>query len=205
MPETKIGYAPDVGSTYVLARLDGEIGTYLALTANTLTGEETFRLGLATHFVESSRVPQLLERLGNLENPDKAQINQAIEEFSDDVDGVRLGAKNGSAPSIIVGPVRRALDYAFAPSEVEGIFSRLEELSENNESKPPGVQQWAKDTLEALKLRSPTSLKVALEAVRRASGDGFRLSDAFQTELGIATACVVSTRLYHITTFVPVG
>lgn len=116
MPETNIGYAPDVGSNYVLARVDGEIGTYLALTANTLTGEETFRLGLATHFVESSRIPQLLERLAGLENPDKAQVNSAIEEFSDDV-AASLGAKDG-ASSIITGPIRGALDYAFAPSRI---------------------------------------------------------------------------------------
>ena len=38
MPETKIGYFPDVGASYFLPRMDGEIGTYLALTADTLVG-----------------------------------------------------------------------------------------------------------------------------------------------------------------------
>jgi 3-hydroxyisobutyryl-CoA hydrolase len=38
MPETKIGYSPDVGANYFLNRLDGEVGTYLALTGNTLIG-----------------------------------------------------------------------------------------------------------------------------------------------------------------------
>jgi enoyl-CoA hydratase/carnithine racemase len=38
MPETKIGYAPDVGASYFLSRLDGEIGTYLALTGDVLVG-----------------------------------------------------------------------------------------------------------------------------------------------------------------------
>jgi 3-hydroxyisobutyryl-CoA hydrolase len=38
MPETKIGYAPDVGASYFLSRLDGELGTYLALTGDTLEG-----------------------------------------------------------------------------------------------------------------------------------------------------------------------
>lgn len=36
MPEGKIGYFPDVGASYFLSKLDGEIGTYLALTADTL-------------------------------------------------------------------------------------------------------------------------------------------------------------------------
>jgi 3-hydroxyisobutyryl-CoA hydrolase len=38
MPETKIGYSPDVGGTYYLSRLDGEVGTYLGLTGASLTG-----------------------------------------------------------------------------------------------------------------------------------------------------------------------
>ena len=38
MPETKIGYFPDVGASYFLSRLDGELGTYLALTAEPLVG-----------------------------------------------------------------------------------------------------------------------------------------------------------------------
>lgn len=38
MPETKIGYAPDVGANYFLNRLDGELGTYLALTGEALKG-----------------------------------------------------------------------------------------------------------------------------------------------------------------------
>lgn len=40
MPETKIGYCPDVGASYFLSRMDGEVGTYLALTSETLTGRE---------------------------------------------------------------------------------------------------------------------------------------------------------------------
>lgn len=190
MPETKIGYAPDVGVTYVLARLDGEIGTYLALTGNSVNGSEAFRLGLATHFVDSSRIDQLLERLGGLENPDVKQINAAIEEFSDDVDAETLGVKEGT-PSIVTGEIRKALDAAFSASSVEDIISNLENyLADSKQS--PAVQKWAKETVEALNLRSPTSLRVSLEAIRRAGRDGHRLSDSFQMELGIATAFCVS-------------
>jgi len=38
MPETKIGYFPDVGASYFLSRLDGELGTYLGLTSENLHG-----------------------------------------------------------------------------------------------------------------------------------------------------------------------
>ena len=39
MPETKIGYCPDVGASHYLSRLDGELGTYLALTGDILRGK----------------------------------------------------------------------------------------------------------------------------------------------------------------------
>lgn len=39
MPETKIGYCPDVGASFFLSRVDGEIGTYLGLTAESLVGK----------------------------------------------------------------------------------------------------------------------------------------------------------------------
>jgi len=40
MPETKIGYCPDVGASFFMSRLDGELGTYLALTSSQLKGRE---------------------------------------------------------------------------------------------------------------------------------------------------------------------
>lgn len=38
MPETKIGYFPDVGALHVLAQLDGALGVYLALTSEVVKG-----------------------------------------------------------------------------------------------------------------------------------------------------------------------
>jgi len=38
MPEVAIGFFPDVGASFFLPKLDGEIGTYLALTSEQLRG-----------------------------------------------------------------------------------------------------------------------------------------------------------------------
>lgn len=38
MPETKIGYAPDVGVNYYLAQLDGYIGAWLGVTGQDVFG-----------------------------------------------------------------------------------------------------------------------------------------------------------------------
>ena len=40
MPETLIGYFPDVGASYFLPRLDGEIGLYLGMTGDRVKGRD---------------------------------------------------------------------------------------------------------------------------------------------------------------------
>jgi 3-hydroxyisobutyryl-CoA hydrolase len=40
MPETKIGYIPDVGASFFMSRLDGALGTYLALTGAQVKGRD---------------------------------------------------------------------------------------------------------------------------------------------------------------------
>jgi 3-hydroxyisobutyryl-CoA hydrolase len=46
MPESKIGFFPDVGATFFLSRLDGKLGAYLALTGETLEGVEVLSVPL---------------------------------------------------------------------------------------------------------------------------------------------------------------
>ncbi|OZE03273.1 enoyl-CoA hydratase [Rhodococcus sp. 05-2255-3B1] len=59
MPETAIGFVPDVGSSYFLSRLPGHAGRYLALTGTRITGTDALALGLATHFCPSEVVSDL--------------------------------------------------------------------------------------------------------------------------------------------------
>ena len=55
MPETAIALFPDVGTSYVLPRLPGALGNWLALTGARLKGAEAVEAGLATHFVPRGR------------------------------------------------------------------------------------------------------------------------------------------------------
>jgi len=63
MPETGIGLFPDVGGTWFLPRLKGELGTWMALTGARLKGCDVAALGLATHFCPSQAVPELKREL----------------------------------------------------------------------------------------------------------------------------------------------
>ncbi|KAL0059988.1 3-hydroxyisobutyryl-CoA hydrolase [Marasmius tenuissimus] len=188
MPETKIGYCPDVGASFFLSRLDGEMGTYLALTGDTLKGRAVFEHGFATHFIPSRRVPMVLESVSALDNVASIEkssqeeyyrrVNQIIEENASEVE------QPGSLVSDFVGAKRAAVDYAFRHDEVEKIYEDLRTLTEHGD---PEIRQWASTTLENLNLRSPTSLKVALRAIR--SGRTKTLLQALNMELQIAIAC----------------
>jgi len=177
MPETKIGYSPDVGGSYFLSRMDGQIGTYLGLTGETVKGRAVYELGLATHYVPSRRIPELLSRLAALEGLSYSAIDALIEEHSAEFTAEE--SKN-----TLVGDVRAALDLAFKKSNVEDIVAELEKLAVDGNK--ADVQAWANSTLEALRLRSPTSLKVALFAIRK--GKSMQLKECLDMELGIATA-----------------
>ncbi|KZT69806.1 3-hydroxyisobutyryl-CoA hydrolase [Daedalea quercina L-15889] len=177
MPETRIGYCPDVGASFFLSRVDGEIGTYLGLTSEELKGRAVFEHGFATHFVPSRRIAPLMERIAGLWNPTYAQVDALIEEHRDD------NVPN-QPTSTLVGNLRAALDSTFKHNTIEEVVAGLTELSEGSEHE--NVRQWAKKTLELLEMRSPTSLKVALVAIRR--GQHMNLLEALQMELNIATA-----------------
>jgi len=176
MPETKIGYFPDVGASYFLSRVDGEIGTYLALTSETLNARAVYEHGFATHFIPSRRIAILLDRIKALETPSLDLIDRTIEELS-------FEREQNELCSPLVGDVRVALDSAFRHNSVELILKDLEEFSTRPDA---AVSAWAKQTLATLHLRSPTSLKVALNAIRKAKH--MSLLQALQMELGIATA-----------------
>lgn len=211
MPETKIGYCPDVGASYFLSRMDGQIGTYLALTSDSLKGRAVlyvFRLyielistkrllilifsehGFATHYLPSRRIPMLLDRLAELNDPHPNLLNRVVEEFSAEWDA-------SEPPAPFTGIRRVALDHAFRHDNVESIFADLERFSAADDAT---VKDWAAKTLEMLRLRSPTSLKVALEAIRR--GKQLTLLEALDMELKIATAFCVSSRVYFSTIYV---
>lgn len=106
-------------------------------------------------------------------------INSTIDQFYFESDA-------DEKPSPLKGSVRVALDSAFSHQSVEKILASLESYTSSSDA---AVSAWATETLKSLELRSPTSLRIALQAFRRSKHS--TLSEALHTELGIATALCV--------------
>ncbi|PIN15881.1 Enoyl-CoA hydratase/isomerase [Handroanthus impetiginosus] len=82
MPETALGLFPDNGASYFLSRLPGFFGEYVGLTGSRLDGAEMLACGLATHFVQSNKLPMLEEALIKANSSDPSVISSIIGEFS---------------------------------------------------------------------------------------------------------------------------
>ncbi|KAJ3176456.1 hypothetical protein HK101_010444 [Irineochytrium annulatum] len=170
MPETNIGLFPDVGGSFFLPRLDGELGTYLGLTGHRLKGQEVWLAGIGTHYVPSDRVPNLINRLSDIETDELEVVNMAIEEFCDET--AAGGAGKGSAWDqwSLGGDVAGAINRCFRHDTIEEIVSALEREGTS----------WSKATLSTLKSMSPTSLKVTLRQLRKGRSSHF--AQCFQME-----------------------
>lgn len=95
MPETAIGFFPDIGSSYFLPRLPTGVGMWLGLTGARIRGAEAVTVGLATHFVPSADLPgvagrirdgaPLVDVLGGVAAPDTdLPLRKIGEYFNDD-------------------------------------------------------------------------------------------------------------------------
>ncbi|MEU6733496.1 enoyl-CoA hydratase/isomerase family protein [Streptomyces physcomitrii] len=166
MPETGIGFVPDVGGTYLLALAPGELGTHLALTGAALGARDALVCGLADHFVPSARLPAFLDALrgGSVAEAVRAQV--------------------GEAPPGQLEEQREWIDHCYAADTVEEILDRL--LA----SGAPAAGQAAATLLT----KSPTALKVTLAALRRARGLG-PLERVLEQEYRVSSAALSSPDL----------
>lgn len=144
MPETGIGFVPDVGGTRLLGRAPGELGTHLALTASAVGAADALLCGLADHYVPADRLPELTAALAT------APAAEAVARYA------------AAPPPGDLTRQRDWIDHCYAADNVEEIVDRL-----FGQGGPE-----AKEAAEAILAKSPTALKVTLASLRRAAGLG---------------------------------
>ena len=137
MPETAIGFFPDIGATFLLPRLRGHLGAYLGLTGLRLTGADAVHAGLATHFVPRAKLPALSAALAKDGPSVMADFAETLPPFSlaDHLD---------------------AIERCFTAETVPDIIAWLEKEDAD----------WAKASLKALRAVSPSALFWTLQALR---------------------------------------
>lgn len=173
MPEVGIGFFPDVGATYVLPRLPGELGTYLALTGERLDGAEALASGVVTHRIASARMTDALTALCEGEPVERAL------------------ARLSAAPAPAAPPHRtEATARLFASDHVEDIVRALDAAAAGT-----AEAEWAARTAAAIRAKSPTSLKIALAQMRL--GRRLTFEEAMRTEYRIVSRLVHGHDFYE--------
>ncbi|MFJ8697641.1 enoyl-CoA hydratase/isomerase family protein [Streptomyces ardesiacus] len=166
MPETGIGFVPDVGGTYLLALAPGELGTHLALTGAPVGAADALLCGLADQYMPSASLQSFVDDLAEL--PVREALGRHVQE---------------PPPGELAGR-RDWIDACFRADTVEEIVQRL--LAQGDPA--------AKETAETLLLKSPTALKVTLAALRRARRLG-PLERVLDQEYRVSRACLRSPDL----------
>lgn len=141
MPETGIGFLPDVGGTFLLSRAPGETGTHLGLTAGSIGAGDAIAIGFADHYVPTDRIAALLDDLSVREAP------------------VALAAAEEPAPDSPLAAARSWIDEAYAGDDVLAILERLRALGTDEATR----------TAATIEAKSPTSVRVTLRALRQAA------------------------------------
>lgn len=170
MPETGIGFFPDVGGTYFLPRLRGNIGLYLGLTGARIASDDSVALGLAQYKVASDALPTLIETLAktSLSSNPKSVVSNVIDNFKLPV---------GKSQYL---EQQEVIDACFAGTTVEDILETCEKSS----------NEICKQAAAMMLKKSPTSLKVTLRALHNGAHTDFdhcmrqefRLVNRFLTE-----------------------
>lgn len=157
MPETTIGFSPDVGGTWLLGRAPGHLGLHAGLTGEHLDAADAIELGLADVEVPSGSLVELTQALST------EPVADALPRFT------RTPGVSSLAGS------RSWIDQAYAAPSVEELLQRLDQLA---------TSQDAAAAAKSLRSKSPVSLKVAHRAIL-AAGE-LTLAQALETEFTIA-------------------
>jgi len=162
MPETAIGYFPDVGASFFLNALPpGRTGLYIALTGDRLTAADALYCGLATACVPLERWPDLKARLADGAHRHEAEVI------------ARLAIQPPPGP---IALNRATIDHCFGADSLQAIVARLTDDG----------GAFAQAALAKLRAASPSSLRITFDLLRSARGRP--LAECLQIELALAKA-----------------
>ncbi len=175
MPETGIGFFPDIGASHLLTAGPQTLGIYLGLTGARLNSLEAKQAGLIKHIVSSQRLPDLLHRLiqADLSKEAYAGVTRCIDAFA------------MTTESTMPEAFKDNLMHCFAQPTVESILQALKQC------KTPEAEA----THSLLEKKSPLSLKITLEQLHQAKGKS--LADCLQMDYDLVQHFIKDSDFYE--------
>ena len=174
MPEVGIGFFPDVGATWFLPRMPGELGTYCGLTGERFGSADGCTAGVATHRIPSARFGALLDGLTGA-----VSVDALLAAFAEPA---------GEGPILAK---RAVMDRLFVGDRVEDILAALDREAASGSADA----EWAAKTAAAMRTKSPLSLKLALAQVRR--GRAWDFETCMRAEFRIVSRVIRGSDFYE--------
>ena len=174
MPEVGIGFFPDVGATWFLPRLPGELGTYCALTGERLAAADGVAGTIATQRVPSARFADLLDGLCGA-----VSVDALLAAFAEPAAMGPIAAKHA------------VIDRLFAADRIENILAACDREAASGSADA----DFARSTAAAMRTKSPLSLKIALAQMR--AGTFMAFDDCMRTEFRIVSRIVHGHDFYE--------
>ena len=172
MPEVGIGFFPDVGATYILPRLPGELGAWCALTGERIKAADAVASGVATHRVASAQFAELTQALSG-----SAPVEAILSAF----------VVPREPPQLPFA----ATDRLFTGARVEEVLAALDAAAAGGDNDA----DFARAAAANIRTKSPTSLKVALAQVRR--GKAWSFEECMRNEFRIVSRVVRGHDFYE--------
>lgn len=166
MPEVAIGYFPDVGGSYFLPRIPGELGIYLGVTGVQIRAADALYCGLADWYLDSNKLAELDQKLDHLQWHDSALK---------DLQGVLAKLAVQQLPDAPLAALRPAIDHFFGLPDVPSIVEQLQAVTVADS------HEWALNTAHLMQTRSPLAMAVTLQMLRK--GRRLSLEQCFALEL----------------------
>ena len=174
MPEVGIGFFPDVGATWFLPRMPGELGAYCALTGDRFGPGDAVPSGIATHRIASTQLDAVLDGLTGT-----VSVDAVLAAFSQ---------PKGEGP---IAQRKIAIDRLFVGDQVDAILGALDREVRSRSADA----EWAEKTAATIRTKSPLSLKIALAQVRR--GKNWDFETCMRTEFRIVSRIVEGHDFYE--------
>jgi enoyl-CoA hydratase/carnithine racemase len=165
MPEVGIGFFPDIGASFPLARAPGFTGTYLALTGERMNAADTIYAGLADIHIPTTKLAALPGALAACRSAGDVRA--------------QLAALSAPPAPGKLEAARPWIDACYGANTVEEIFARL----------AASDAEAAKSARATMQKASPTSLKITLRNMRDAAMFS-RVEECFIQDYRIALASV---------------
>jgi len=161
MPETGIGFFPDIGASYFLQNTPGHIGRYLALTGRTINASDTLFCGLNDYVTEFNKFDSIIT---DITKTDMSSIS-----ISDVLQSYNMKNKTSNIEKLLGN-----INKYFGENNIENIMSTLAKSKED----------WAQQTFENINMRSATSIHVTFKMLEQAKS--YTLAQALAVEYQLA-------------------